>query len=598
MTATIDPDLEEPAGASTASTLDDSKGRDASPGSRWRDVSGFRVVVGVLALCLGVLIVYPLAVMVKRVFFPDASWSSTALDNVLSDPAIDDIVLDTFSVLAVSGVGAMLIGGLFAFVNERTDARMGWLSRVLPLTPLLLPPIALSVGWVFLADKRAGYLNVAIRALLSRVGVDLDQGPLNIASWWGLVFIYTLWLVPFVYLVLSAALRNVDPALEEASRISGAGPLRTAFRVSLPTIKPAMGSAALLMIVSGVAVFSIGRTVGVPAGITVLSVHIVSLVQSYPSQLDEAVVVGLFVLAVVASAALLQRRLANSSRHATIGGKGMGRALVQLGPWRWVVRAMLLTYLAATSVLPLVGLLLVSMQPFWSPSVDWGGLSLDNFSRLLSEGSFARTALKTSVMLGVAGATTGILIAALLSFHARQRKGLEGRLIDAVTKAPGAISHVVIGVAFIVTLAGPPFRLHGTIAILFLAYLVIYMPQASIASGSAIDQLGGELLEASAISGARPGRTFGRIALPLMVPGLVAGWALLFVVMAGDLTASALLSGANNPVVGFVFLDIYENGTYSMVAAMGAVMGFVSATVVGVVLAVAKPRFGAMSGSG
>ena len=565
---------------------------------RLRSHGIFTILVLVLAFVLCALIVYPLAVMVLRVFRPEGVVSVDAFRRVFEDPELPYVVRDTLVVLGVSGVGALIVGGLFAWCNERTDARLGWVSRVLPLTPMLLPPIALSVGWIFLADKRVGYLNVALRKVLGAVGVEMTEGPINIGTWWGMVFIYTLWLVPFVYLVLSAALRNIDPSLEEASRVSGAGPLRTALRVSLPAIKPAIASAILLMVVSGVAVFSIGRTIGASANITVMSVYIVRLVQSFPSQLDEAVVLGLLVLIVVGAAWLLQRRISKASHHAVIGGRGMADSVVRLGPWRWVVRVVMVAYLAATSVLPIVGLVLVAMQPFWTPDIDWGGLSFANFEELLREGSFARSALRTSVLLGITGATVGMVVAALLTVYCRQQGGRQAQLIDGVTKAPGALSHVVVGVAFIVALAGPPFRLHGTVLILFLAYLVIYMPQASIAAGSAGDQIGGELLEASAISGARRGRTFARIALPLMLPGLAAGWALLFVVMAGDLTASALLAGANNPVVGFVFLDIYENGTFSMVAAMGSIMGLVSAVVVGFVLTVVRPKFGAVGGAG
>lgn len=559
---------------------------------RGRHISVFSVIATLLGALLAALVVYPLVVMCVRVFAPDGELSLSAFRQVANDPAMPTILRDTTIVLGTSTLLALAIGLLFAWCNERSDARMGWASRVLPLTPLLLPPIALSVGWLFLADERAGYLNVVLRRLMKMVGIERETGPINITSWWGMIFVYTLWLVPFAYLILSAALRNIDPALEEASRINGAGPIQTALKVSLPAIRPAIVSATLSMLVSGIAVFSIGRTIGVNARVRVLSVHIVSLVQSYPSQLDEAVVLGLLVLVVVGTLWLAQRRVSTRARHATIGGKASSHSIVALGPWRWVARSAMIVYLAATSVLPILGLVLVALQPFWTPRVDWRGLSFENFGRLLGSGSFARSALKTSLTLGVTGATAGMIVAAIIAVYARQGGARRAVVVDAITKAPGAISHVVVGVAFIVALAGAPFNLHGTVLILFLAYLVIYMPQAAIAAGSASDQVGRDLYEASVICGAKMGRTFGRIALPLMLPGLAAGWALLFVVMAGDLTASALLAGTKNPVVGFVFLDIYENGTYSMVAAMGTIMGLISTLVVAIVMAVARPRFG------
>ena len=216
--------------------------------------------------------------------------------------------------------------------------------------------------------------------------------------------------------------------------------------------------------------------------------------------------------------------------------------------------------------------------------MQWGSLTVGNFQTLLSETSPARKALLTSGTLGILGATIGMVVAAILMVYARQRGGMTSRVIDGGTKVPGAMSHVVIAVAFVVTLSGPPFNLQGTIWILLLAYLLIYMPQASVAAGSASEQIGHELFEASQMAGASAGRTFRRVTLPLMIPGLAAGWALLFVVMTGDLTASALLAGTSNPVVGFVILNIYENGTYSGLAALSVMISVMSTVVVGSVL--------------
>jgi iron(III) transport system permease protein len=125
---------------------------------------------------------------------------------------------------------------------------------------------------------------------------------------------------------------------------------------------------------------------------------------------------------------------------------------------------------------------------------------------------------------------------------------------------------------------------------LLLAYIVIYMPQAAISAGSGIDQISNEMLEASAVVGASKSRTFRRILLPLLRPSLTAGWALLFVVMLGDLTASALLAQGSNPVVGFVIYDIWDNGTFAQLATLASAVGFVSFIAVSLVLLLARPK--------
>ena len=116
----------------------------------------------------------------------------------------------------------------------------------------------MSIGWKFLADERAGFLNVLfLRPLLGFFGHDSESGPLNINSWPGVIFIYTVELIPFAYLMISVALRDIDSSYEEASRISGASAGRTLRKVSLPLIKPALMGATLLSFMIGAAIYSI-----------------------------------------------------------------------------------------------------------------------------------------------------------------------------------------------------------------------------------------------------------------------------------------------------------------------------------------------------
>jgi iron(III) transport system permease protein len=160
--------------------------------------------------------------------------------------------------------------------------------------------------------------------------------------------------------------------------------------------------------------------------------------------------------------------------------------------------------------------------------------------------------------------------------------------LDAVIKLPAAISSMVVAVGFILAFSGPPFNLNGTLLILLLAYVVIYLPQASVAADAASSQIGRELHEASRVSGAGTGRTFRRVSLPLMMPGLAAGWALLFVRMVGDLTASAMLAGNANPVVGFRILDIFQNGSYALLAALATVLTGINLLIVLAVMVVSR----------
>ena len=552
---------------------------------------GFGIASGAVAFAFIFFFVYPLARMLHYAFFQDGQFSTRSFEETFADPHLGPLLVDTLIVTGLSSVIAMIIATLFAWLNERTDAAMGWASRLLPLVPLMLPPIALSTGWFFLGHERAGLLNVGIRALTGAVGIErwAEAGPINIASWGGLIFAYTLYLVPFAYLLVAAAFRNFDSSLEEASRVAGAGSWRTFRHVSAPGVLPAISAAVFLVGVTALSNFSIPVIIGSVARIDVLSVRIVRLVRdAYPPRIDEAVVLSLFVILAVGVLFWLQRLISARKRHVTISGKGVYASKIPLGPWKWVARTIMIVYIAAASVVPLLGLLFVSLQRFWSSHITWQSFTFDVLLALFSGDNLTKKALQTSVLLGIVGATLGILIATMLMLYVRQRKGGFARFVDASAKAPSAVSHTVIGLAMVIALAGVPFYLAGTLTILLIAYLVIYMPQAAISTGSGIDQVGGELLEASSVAGASNSRTFFRITLPLTRPALAAGWALLFVMMVGDLTASALLATNANPVVGFVIYDIFNSATYASLAAIACVVGSISFAVVCTVLAFSR----------
>lgn len=556
----------------------------------------FEAANGLLALLMLLLVLYPIGAMFVRELLPEGMINIQAFRAVLSSPAFWDAAKNTVIVLAVSGSLSILIGTTFAWLNERTDAQMGFISKFLPVLPLLVPSVAMSVGWIFLAQETSGYLNVLFRGLAGLVGIEMTRGPLNISSWSGLIFVYTLHLVPFSYLIVSVAFRNLDPAYEEAARMSGAGRMRVFLRISSASVLPAIMSSALLVTIVGIAMYSVPVIIGSVARIDVLSVMTVNLVRGvYPPRIAEGVVISLILTTVVLGVWWLQRYMSGRQRHATIGGKAGGTSLVELGGWKWLARGVVLAFVAASTILPFAALLLVALQPFWSPTIDFSMLSLQHFEGLFTAG-ITKRALTTSLTLGVVGATIGMLIAAILMEYARDRGGWRATTVLGIVRLPGAVINVVLGVGFLIVLGAPPFNLQGTALILLLAYIVIYMPQAATAAGSAIEQVGGELIESARMAGAGKGRVFRRITLPLILPGLAAGWAMIFVVMVGDLTASALLAGTRNPVVGFVILDIWENGLYSALAALSALISIISTAAVMLVLYLGRGSLSGQSG--
>jgi iron(III) transport system permease protein len=560
-----------------------------------RRISVFDLVTIIIALVLIAIVVVPLFRVLIGLFFVDGQFTLEPIRRTLAVPDLGRLILDTLIVVAASSLVALVIGVLLAWVNERTDARMGIVSDALPLLPFLLPPVAGAVGWTMLLAPRAGLANAWLRDVLAFFGIPLEEGPFDINSWYGLIWVFAVYAVPFIYMNVSASLRNFDSSLEEASRLSGASAWRTLRKVTLPAVMPGIGAGLLLCVWFGFGMFSIPSIIGTPAGIDLISVRIVELLTfTYPPDTEVAVGLSGFVVLFVGLAYLLQVRVLRSGRYATITGKGARSSVTKLGGWRWPVRIAVMLYVFISTLLPIIALVLVSLNGFWTPDIDWSSLSFDALRTAVLDDALTRQALVNSLGLGFVGGLLGILGAAMVALYVHRTRTAFSRGIDAAIKLPAAISNMVIAVGVLLLFAGPPFYMSGTLAILLIGYLALYLPQASIAADAAVTGVGKELPEASAVAGASPVRTFWRVLLPLMIPGLVAGWALLFIRMVGDLTASAILAGTSNPVVGFRILEVFNGGSYALLAALSTVLVLITGTVLVLVMWYTrrKSRFG------
>lgn len=550
--------------------------RPASSGRNGR--SPFDYFTGVVSLALAIIIVGPLAGALWNIAVGKEGDVGEAFVRVFGNSRLWEVLGYTVLVLGISIIISMAVGTGLAWLNERTNARVGWASDVLPVVSLLVPSTAGAIGWVLLASPDVGYLNVIVQGLADSIGLSVPQ--MNIYSVTGMIFVFSLYLIPQVYLVVSAAMRNIDPALEEAARVSGRGTLAVMWDVTLPAVRPAIISGGLLALVYGLAMYSIPLFLGSQSGITVLTVEIVRLLTvAYPPDLVGSTLLCLLLLVAVMMMNALSRAVNKSGNFATIGGKPAGQNVLRFRtPARVLARVVMFGYMATGCILPVAALLYVALQPYWTGTFTTN-LQFDAFEEIFSQGSQTFDALKNSLTLGVITATLGMALAIGVAYTMNRHPRVAGAL-NVVTKIPGTVSNVIIAIALLSVFAGPPFNLGGTVVILFVAYLTLYITQATVSAESALLQVGKDLTDASRVSGRGPGATMMRIALPLMAPGLAAGWVFVFVLVMGDITASAILAGTNNPVVGFTMLSLFQNGTYTTLAALGTVVTVLSMAVV------------------
>ena len=301
-------------------------------------------------------------------FEPGARWTLEHVQALFTDPVIYTRILpDTFIFVAGTVVVAFAIGFGLAWLVERTDlpGREIWFALI--LFPLLVPAPVLAIAWIFLMGPNAGWLNLAIRAAL---GLD-GSGPINIFSMGGLILCQALASAPFIFLLLSATLRTMDPALEEASGASGASPLTTFGRVTLPVLLPGLLAPLILITLITAEQFELPLIIGLPAKINVFSYRIyfeLNPLSSLPNYGAAAALSLPFVVLGVLLLLVYNRLIKRADSFVTVTGKGYRQRRLPLGAWRWPALILVSLYIALAAILPAAVLLWTSFFGYTLPT--------------------------------------------------------------------------------------------------------------------------------------------------------------------------------------------------------------------------------------
>ncbi|HWX76705.1 MAG TPA: iron ABC transporter permease [Candidatus Acidoferrales bacterium] len=475
--------------------------------------------------------------------------------------------LNTLYFSAGSALLATLLGGLVAWIVTRTDAPLRGLGYFTAFASFGTPFILYTIGWLLLLGK-AGPVNFWLKRLLGQT-----EPVVNVYSMWGMIFVESLLWSPFVFLMLAAAFRSMDPSLEEASAACGARVWQTLRRISLRLMLPAFFSVMLLIFIRSFESFEIPALVGLPGDIRVLTTSIYLDAQKLPAQYGSAGAFSVLLMLVVAGTLYFYFRvIREGDRFQTVTGKGYRPALINLGKWRNPAAAGLLLYSFVLLVLPFFIILWASLLPFYiQPSFE--AMSLFTLKNYITAIHYPKItdSIKNSMLLGLGSATLVMALTTLASWILVRSK-LRGRwLLDLLTTLPLLFPGIVMGLAILRFYLLVPIPIYGTLWILLVAFVTRYIPYGIRYTHSGLLQLHRELEEAAYTSGASWSNCMRRIILPLLTPSFLGGWVFVFLLSAKELSMSILLVSPQTPVVSVAIYELWENGQVGELAAFSVI---------------------------
>jgi iron(III) transport system permease protein len=500
------------------------------------------VVAGVIAY----LALVPLYYLLWGTFFGERGFTLDGFARAYGDGRMGQLIFNSLAFSIGAAVISLVVGTGLAYLNVRTDVPFRALFFAASMIPLIIPGILYTVSWILLASPDIGLLNAAVEPVLG-------GSPLNVFSLWGMAWVEGLHLSPIVFLLMVAAFRSMDPALEESALMSGASKWQVFRKVTVPLARPAIVASVLIMVVRSLESFEVPALLGLQNGIYVFTSRIYFTLRTYPPDLNAAgaLATGLLVLAVIG--VLLSNRLGSGRSFQTVSGKGFRPRRMELGRLRGVMGAGIILYFLLTVAAPLAVLLYTSLLPFYrAPSLDvFSQMGLQNYRELMDMEQ-AGTALRNSLVV---------------------RSRVPGRqILDQLSFVPLVIPGLVLGLSLAFVYLRSPIPIYGTLFILLIAYCTRYMPYGMRYAVTSMHQISGELEESAQACGAGWWQTFRRVLLPLLSPGLIAGWVYILVVSFRELSSSILLYSPGNEVLSILIFEQYVNGQFTVLSALGVVM--------------------------
>ena len=461
---------------------------------------------------------------------------------------------------------AFLLGTTLAWMNERTNTPFKSIFFALSLIPLVIPSILFTVAWILLASPQIGIINLVTQGWFGL------EGPLfDVYSMGGMIWVDGLHYSPMAFLLMSAAFRAMDPSLEESATMSGASLFQVAWRVTLRLTWPAIFATILILFVRSIESFEVPALLGLPVGIEVFTSSIYQAVHRYPSQVGLASAYAVALLVITTAGVYFVSRLSSrGSRYATMTGKGFRPRQIDLGRWRWVMAAIFVVYFLLIVVLPFSVLLWSSFQKFYSvPSMQaLRNLTLDPYRFIFAYPDLGQT-VWNSVVLSFGAATIVMLVTSVICWIVVKTRFPGRWLLDNIASLPMVFPGLVLGLAIMIFYLNVDVGVYGTIWIMFIAYITRFMPYGLRYNTTSMLQIHKELEESAAMSGASWVTTFRRIVLPLLKPGLLAGWIYVMIVSIRELSTSILLYSPGTQVVSIVIWQLWENGQYVELSALG-----------------------------
>ena len=528
------------------------------------------ILFGLSTAILVIVVAVPMLLIFFNAFWVDGGFNVTDVVNVLRRPETYKALLNSLILAGGVTITGTLVGTFFAWLVTRTDLPFKKTMKLMFLVPFMLPAFIGALAWKMLLSPRAGYVN---RLWMDTLGFD---SPLfDIYTYAGIILVETMYLFPFVFIQVSGALERMDPTLEESARISGADLFTITRKITIPLVMPSIMSGALLIMLYSMAHFGTVAVLGAETGIynipTLIYEKIHQSAGSFAS-IRTATVLATVLVFTAAAILWIQNKVLSKGRYQIIAGKSFRPTELRLGVWRTPMFIFCVAYIFVTIVVPTATIFMVGGLKTYGLAFTMENMTWSNYNHILFEWDLTRDSIFNSLSLGLASALITMFAGVIISYVIVKMKVRGKGFLEFLGMLPFSVPGSVIALGVILAWSGKyGVNIYNTVWIILVAYIARYMAFSLKANSAALEQVHDSLVEAARASGATMGQAIRDIIIPLVRPGMLAAFFLIFLPALRELTVSVLLYGPTTRTIGVAIYTLNEDGETVYSAALAGI---------------------------
>ncbi len=510
------------------------------------------VILLLLLVFIGIIILYPMLMIIINSLKINNTYSISGYMDAFNSSSNVKSLFNSLKLSFGVLLGTWVIGGVLAFLRNRTDFKFKKTMDFVIFLSFVIPPYVVSIAWIQLTSK-GGYIDKIVQYIFPNIKYTFQTYSIEAA-----MLILIIHLYPLVYFGVSNALNKININLENSAKVSGAGNFRIMFTISIPLLFPAFMATGLLVISRSMANFAVLAQLALPVGEPVLTTQIFSAISQLKLRLASIlslVLISISYLFFLAS----ERKLSKKRYYSNSFNNSINENYIKLGKYSFIVYFIVLMFYIITFIVPIFTILISSLLKRWGIPIILQNMTMNNYKTLFIENRTMRNSISNSIFYGLVSATIASIIGSLVVYFQKNIKNIKSKLVFNISQLPIAFPNIILAIGATFAWINEPIKLYGTKWIIIITYIVLFIPIVIKQIEGISDNMSDSIDKSALTMGIPMQNRYKDIFIPHIKDGLISGWLICFMIALKEVAISLLLYAKGTETIGVMLFTVQSN---------------------------------------